>query len=229
MAEDKIKKTIIDTSKTLKPDMVAYRIVKEMDYLKIGETLEVIIKDNKGILADIKTFCDLTGHIFLGSEKKEENKQSLFIKKGEQKKNNNKMTVIISTARLEQVLLPFCKALAAAVLGMEVNIVFEGAGVRLLKKDYHSKLSGFSGILFTGLVKKILKNQIGWPVPEETIAILEDLGANFYICGPSMPGFGVKEEELAVKKYIIAAIITTTNLLANSNIHIFSKAEFSRS
>ena len=39
---------------------------------------------------------------------------------------------------------------------------------------------------------------------------------------PSMPGFGVKEEN-SCKKYIIAAIITTTNLLANSNIHIFSK------
>jgi hypothetical protein len=33
---------------------------------------------------------------------------------------------------------PLDKALAGAVLGMDVNVVFEGTGVRLLKRGYRS-------------------------------------------------------------------------------------------
>jgi predicted peroxiredoxin/TusA-related sulfurtransferase len=207
---------------------VAYEIIKEMKSLDKGAVVEVITKDNKGILKDINTWCEATGHIFLGSEKRGEKMVSSLIQKGEPKKYDHKMTVIISTASLVHVLFPLDKALAGAVLGMEVNILFEGAGVRLLKKGYRSKLSGIIGGLFTGMVEKTMKKEIGQPLPKESIKILEDLGAHFYICGPSMFGYKVQEEELIVEKYTIAAVTTWVDMLANTDIHIFSRAQFEK-
>lgn len=49
-------------------------------------------------------------------------------------RNARAMTVIMSTASLEHVVYPLDKALAGAVLGMNVNVVFDGAAVRLLKR-----------------------------------------------------------------------------------------------
>ncbi|MFQ5891745.1 MAG: sulfurtransferase TusA family protein [Candidatus Methanofastidiosia archaeon] len=226
--ESQTQKASVIVHGTWKPHMVAYRIIKEMKNMDKGAVVEVITKDNEGILKDINTWCEATGHIFLGSEKKGEKMLSSLIQKGEPKKNDHKMTVIISTVSLEHVLYPLDQALAGAVLGMEVNIVFEGAGVRLLKKDYRSKLSGLIGGLFTGFVKRIMKKEIGWPLPQETITMLDDLGAHFYICGPSMFGYKVQEEELTIEKYTIAAHLTWTDLLANTDIHIFSRAVFEK-
>lgn len=218
----------IDASGTWKPYMVAYKIIKETVGMENGKNFEVIIKDNKGVLADIKLWCESAGYVFLGSENKDENKLSLFVRKGDAKRDNHKMTVVISTANLEKVLLPFDKALSGAVMGMGVNVFFEGAGVRLLKKDYRSKLSGVIGGIFTGKVEGIMEKDIGWPAPKEAISILEDLGADFYVCGPSMVAYGVKEEDIMVKKYAISAVITAAKLLADSDIHIFSRAEFEK-
>src|SRR6266511_3818401 len=108
------------------------------------------------------------------------------------------MTVVMSTASLEHAVYPLDKALAGAVLGMDVNMVFEGAGVRLLKRGYRSKLSGLVDGFFTPIMERVMNREIGWPLPQESIGTLEDLGANFYVCGPSMFGYGVREDELIV-------------------------------
>jgi len=73
-----------------------------------------------------------------------------------------------------------------------------------------------------------MKDQIGWPLPQESILILEDLGARFYICGPSMSGYGVHEQDLIVAKYTLGAVVTWADLLARSDIHVVSKAQFDK-
>ena len=73
-----------------------------------------------------------------------------------------------------------------------------------------------------------MKDEIGWPLPQESILILEDLGARFYICGPSMSGYGVHEQDLIVGKYTLGAVVTWADLLARSDIQIFSKAQFDK-
>jgi predicted peroxiredoxin/TusA-related sulfurtransferase len=208
--------------------MVAYEIIKGMTSLEEGAVIEVITKDNMGIIRDINTWCQATGHVLLGSERRREELRSSLIQKGEPKKNDRKMTVVISTASLLHVLFPFDKALAGGVLGMDVNVLFEGAGVRLLKRGYRSKLPGKIGGLFTGMVEKTMKREIGQPLPSESIRILEEFGAHFYICGPSMFGYKVQEEELTVKEYTIAAVVTWADLLASSDVNVFSRAQFER-
>lgn len=138
------------------------------------------------------------------------------------------MAVIVSTVGLEHVVYPLDKALGAAVLGMDVHVVFEGAGVRLLKRGYRARLSGLAGGVFTAMAERVMNRQIGWPLPAESIAILEDLGARFYVCGPSMFGYGVRQEDLAITDYTVGAVVTWADLLARTDVHVFSKAQFEK-
>ena len=99
----------------------------------------------------------------------------MLIHKREPVRNDRTMTVIMSTASLEAAVYPLDKALAGAVLGMDVSVVFEGAGVRLLQRGYRSRLSGLVGSVFTSKVEQVMKKEIGWPLPQESILILQDL------------------------------------------------------
>jgi TusA-related sulfurtransferase/predicted peroxiredoxin len=191
----------VDVRATWKPYRVGYQAIKAMRAMGTGAVLEVLTKDDAGLLHDISTWCQATGHDLLASERVSDGEVRSLIRKGVPRSNDRSMTVIVSTASLEDVVYPLDKALAAAVLGMDVHVVFEGAGVRLLKRGYRSKLSGVIGRAFTAMVERVMKRQIGWPLPAESIAMLEDLGAHFYICGPSMFGYGVRAEDLIVRDY----------------------------
>jgi predicted peroxiredoxin/TusA-related sulfurtransferase len=222
-----IKPTVkVLADRTWKPDIVAYKIAKEMRDLENGALVEAITRYNQGFVQDIKTWAYATGHIFQGSEKKGD-KLSLLVQKGTPKTNERSLTVVLTTAALEHVRFPLAKAFSGAILGMEVNIIFEGAGVRLLKKGYRSKLSGIGG-LFTGLVEKLMRTEIGWPLPQESIKMMVDLGAHIYVCGTSLVGYGVEEDELFVEQYTLEGVVTTVDLLAKTDVHIFSRAVFEK-
>jgi TusA-related sulfurtransferase/predicted peroxiredoxin len=218
---------VVDARGTWKPYRVAYEIIKAVRPLDTGSVIEVITKDNQGLLNDIDVWCKATGHYLLRTQPGT-GEARLLIRKAEPKRSGQKMTVIMSTASLEAAVLPLDKALAGAALGMDVNVVFEGAAVRLLKRGYRSRLSGLVGGVFTSQVEQVMKTEIGWPLPQESILILEDLAAHFYLCGPSMFGYGVREQDLIISKYTMGAVITWADLLAHSDIHIFSKAQFDK-
>ncbi len=219
---------LVDVRGTWKPYRATYEVIKALRDLETGSVVEVITKDDKGILADIGTWCEATGHELLDSQRQGDAEVRCLIRKGEPKRNDRTMTVVMSTASLEHAVYPLDKALAGAVLGMDVNMVFEGAGVRLLKRGYRSKLSGLVDGFFTPIMERVMNREIGWPLPQESIGTLEDLGANFYVCGPSMFGYGVREDELIVADYTIGAVVTWADLLARTDIHVFSKAQFEK-
>lgn len=221
------ERLLLDVRWTWKPYRVAYEVIKAMRGLETGSVVEVIAKDDQGLLNDLRTWCQATGHELL-SMQPTEREARVLIRKGEPVRNDRTMTVIMSTASLERAVYPLDKALAGAVLGMEVNMVFEGAAVRLLKRGYRPRLSGLVGSVFTSKVEGVMKNEIGWPAPQESILILEDLGARFCICSPSMSGYGLREQDLIVGKYTLGAVVTWADLLARSDIHIFSTAQFDK-
>ena len=107
-------------------------------------------------------------------------------------------------------------------------MVFEGAGVRLLQRGYRSRLSELVGGVFTSKVERVMNREIGWPLPQESILILQDLGEHFYLCGPSMFGYGVHEPDLIIGEYTLGAVITWADLLARADIQIYSKARFDK-
>jgi predicted peroxiredoxin/TusA-related sulfurtransferase len=221
------ERLLLDTRATWKPYRVAYEVIKALRPLGAGSVVEVITRDDQGLLNDLGIWCQATGHELL-DVRPGAGEARLLIRKTEPRRSSQTMTVIMSTASLEHAVYPLDKALAGAVLGMDVNVVFEGAGVRLLKRGYRSRLSGLAGGFFTSMVERVMKKEIGWPLPRESILILEDLGARFYVCGPSMYGYGVREQDLIVSKYTMGAVVTWADLLAHSDIHIFSKAQFDK-
>jgi len=221
------ERLLIDARGTWKPYRVAYEVIKALRGRDTGAVVEVITKDDPGLLNDLGLWCRATGHELL-SVRPGEGEARLLIRNGEPVRNARTMTVIMSTASLEHAVYPLDKALAGAVLGMDVNVVFEGAAVRLLKRGYRPRLSGLAGGVFTAMVERVMKKEIGWPLPRESILILEDLGARFYVCGPSMFGYGVHEPDLIVGTYTLGAVVTWADLLARSDIQIFSRAQFDK-
>ena len=127
------ERLLVDARWTWKPYRVAYEVIKALRGLDTGAVVEVITKDDKGLLNDLGIWCRAVGHELLGVQPGE-GEARVLIRKGEPVRNDKTMTVIMSTASLEQVVYPLDKALAGAVLGMDVNVVFEGAAVRLLKR-----------------------------------------------------------------------------------------------
>lgn len=220
--------TVVEQRHALKAYQAAYAVIQELSRKDAEAVVELLIKNDKGMLQDIATWCSTTGYRLICSELGEEGEMRCLIQKGEQKINHKIMTVVISTADLEEVAYPFDKAIGGAVLGMTVNVIFEGAGVRLLKRGYRASLSGFWGRMFTTTVENVMKDKIGWPLPQDAITMLEELGANFYVCGPSLVGYGVREEELLIKNHTLGGTITWVDLLARSNVSVFSKAAFEK-
>lgn len=223
---------VLDVRHTWKSSKIIYEVVRALQEVETRSILKLITKREEGILKDIATWCDARGHEIVNSVSEgggNREDMATIIRKGEGVRRIEKvMTVILSTADLEHVVYPLDKALAGALLGVEMNVVLEGAGVRLLKRGYRLKLSGIIGRFFTTIVERVMKKEIGWPLPQETLRILEYLGSHFYVCGPSMVGYGVREEDLIIRNCTIAATITWADLLVRSDIHIFSKAQFEK-
>ena len=121
----------VDARGTWKPYRVAYAVITALRPLDVGSVVEVITKDDQGLRNDLGIWCRATGHELLG-EQPGEGEARLLIGKGEPARNDKTMTVIMSTASLDHAIYPLDKALAGAVLAMDVNVVFEGAAVRLL-------------------------------------------------------------------------------------------------
>jgi predicted peroxiredoxin len=221
------ERLLVDIRETWKPYRVAYEIIKALRGLDTGTLADVVTKDDRGLLNDLGIWCQATGHELVSQELGKGEARTL-IRKGDPVLSGKSMTVIMSTASLEHVVYPLDKALAGAVLGMDVAVVFEGAAVRLLKRGYRPRLSGLVGGLFTPVVERVMRNEIGWPLPQEAILVLQDLGARFHICSPSMLGYGVREQDLIVTRYTLGAVVTWADLLAHSDIHILSKAQFDK-
>jgi len=208
---------VVDASSFSKSFQVIYQIITAIKTGNVPDDakIEFVVKDHPEIIEDIKCWCSARGHGFYDIDTKRDSGKDCIVVapgtkryglvkhtrmgedewKARSRGHETSMTAIISTEDLEEVLFPLEKALAAAVLGMDVNVVFEGAGVRFMKRGYQ---------------------------PEEAIKILEELGAKFWICGLSMRSYKVEPEEVGAKKWTAAGPVTWVELLATTNVHVFS-------
>jgi len=114
------------------------------------------------------------------------------------------------------------------VLGMNVNVIFEGSGVKLLKNGYRATRSGFLGGFRTSSVESNLQDS-GAPLPSESIQMLAEMGAKFFVCGPSMEAYGVRQEELMIEHSVVGSTVTWVDMLAHSDVNVFSRAKLETS
>jgi predicted peroxiredoxin len=63
--------------------------------------------------------------------------------------------------------------------------------------------------------------KIGHIPPQDKLRQLRELGAHFYICGPSMEHFGVQKGKLIFDDVVIAEYLTFMEIMKKADIHIF--------
>jgi TusA-related sulfurtransferase len=107
---------LVDARWTWKPYRVAYEVIKALRGLDTGSVVEVITKDDQGLLNDLGTWCRATGHELAG-EQPGQGEARVLIRKAASARNDQTMTVIMSTARLEHAMYPLDKALAVRCSG----------------------------------------------------------------------------------------------------------------
>ncbi len=137
---------LIDAKHTSSTPIVLCELLRDFISLNPEDMVELVIKNNKGIFRDICLWCERTGNELITSEHTSDDVDiHCIIQKGEGVRNRKKMVVVVSRSELRAVVDVMEKALAGAVLGMEVTVFFEGSGVQLLRAGYRAVVGGLFG------------------------------------------------------------------------------------
>lgn len=212
---------------TSSPTILAL-LLRKFNPMNPEDMIELAIKNNKGIFHDICLWCERTGNRLITSEHTSEDEDiHCIIQKGVGRPTDSKMVVVMSTANLELVIGVLEKAVGGCVLGMDVSLFFEGTGVRLLQNGYRIRCPGIFGGFRTSKIEGECR-RVGNFLPKDAIQMLEELGANFFVCGPSLGIYGLDQEEISVAKYEVASGVRLVDLLTHSDVNLFSGGVFER-
>jgi len=208
----------VDTRGKRITTFILYDAVMKLRDMAEGEVLEILAELFEAIESDVRAWCRMTGHGLEGLET-EADYQKYYIRKAAPKDSEHKLALVISNAGLEELISPLGFALGAALGGTHVSIYFQGPAVRVLTKNFREKLHGirqpFSAFARKGLAK------IGHVPPQEKLRQLRELGAQLYVCGPSMEHFGVRKSELIFDDVRVAEYLTFIEVMNGADVHIF--------
>jgi len=130
------------------------------------------------------------------------------------------LALIISKDGLEELLSPLGFALTAATLGWKVSIYFQGPGVHVLDKTFRGHLTSWWMKPFSGIARKKMAD-MGHSPPSEKLEQLQQLGAKFYACHPSMDIFGVSLEQTRFPADItVCEYATFLDVLQDSTVQL---------
>lgn len=127
--------------------------------------------------------------------------------------------MVVSTDGLTELLSPLGFALAAALEGMEVSLFFQGPAVRVLKKGYHPKLRGWFRP-FSRFAESDLSDA-GHIPPQEKLRQMRQLGAEIYVCAPSMERFKVAGEDLIFDDIQVVEYLTFMAVMEQAGINMY--------
>jgi predicted peroxiredoxin len=141
------------------------------------------------------------------------------IRKASEVRKQPAWAMVISNPGLEELLSPLGFALGAALGGSAVALYFQGPAVRVLTGSFSEGLAGWRRP-FSGFARRGLE-RAGHPPPHEKLRQLEDLGAQIYICGPSMEHFKVATEDLFLAAIRVAAYPTFVAEMNGAGVQVF--------
>lgn len=220
---------LINVLKTTKSYIVLFTLVQALAHRNPDSIVELVFLARLGILPDVVLWCSETGNRLLSTEMFDDKcKTRCLIQKGtlemhEKARTDKKMcTIVLATADLESVLPILERGLGVAVLGWEVNVVVEGAGVKLLRTGYRTYVSGWWKRLRTSTMERFVKCKVGGVLPYEVIEMLEDVGAKFWVDGSSLGLWERIGEEKLIKKFETIQEITTIELCRKSDVYLSS-------
>jgi len=183
----------MDRCETTITTFVVFDAASALGQMHEGETLELLTDDYEPLRRDVAAWCEAVGHRVRSCETVPGGLR-FQIEKGPAKANEARLAVVISSDGLEELLSPLGFALAAALNGMAVYLYVQGPAVRVLRRGFRPKLRGwqrpFSRFAAAGL------SRASHVSAQDKLRQLRALGAEIYVCGPSMQHFRVKPEDL---------------------------------
>jgi predicted peroxiredoxin len=199
---------------------VLYEVAHSINGMQMDDRLRVVTENYPALKNDILTWVRISGIEMVSSSDFPDSSVYVFQKSAiGADSSRTKVAMVISKDDLENLLTPLGFALSSAISGADVSIFFQGPAVRVLKSGFNEKLPGFNAI-FSGFARNGLK-KIGHLPPQDKVRQLKELGAHFYICGPSMEHFKVKSDELIFDDITKSEYFTVFELFRNANVQVF--------
>jgi predicted peroxiredoxin/TusA-related sulfurtransferase len=197
---------------------ILYGAVMKLREMGEGDVLEIVTEAFEPIESDIRAWCRMTGYNLVNVEKAPD-QERYYVEKAAPKGKEHKLALVISNAGLEELISPLGFALGAALAGIDVHVYFQGPAVKVLKDGFKEALPGMSRP-FSRFARKGLA-EIGHVPPQDKLRQLRELGACFYVCGPSMEHFRVKKDELIFDDVVVSEYLTFLEVMEKADIHIF--------
>jgi predicted peroxiredoxin len=197
---------------------IIYNVIEYFKNKQPGDKVNVKTDNYEAIKNDLASWSRMTGYPVRCVETKDDYLIYEFIK-GEKINKNKKLAMVISEAELGKLISPLGLAICCVLSGYDVNIYFQGPAVRTLSKGFKEKLPGFSSI-FSGFARSGLE-KMGQIPAQQKLKVLQELGAKFYVCQPSMDHFGVKEKDIVFNGIIICEYLTFLDILNSADLKFF--------
>jgi len=197
---------------------ILYEVARVMRELSPGAVINLRTDPLPAVDSDIRAWCRTTGHELVAVEEVAD-ARDYTIREAAEPREQPGWAIVISNPGLEELLSPLGFALAASLAGSPVAIYFQGPAVRVLTRSFSEKLAGWQRP-FSALARRGL-DKAGHPPPHEKLRQLEDLGAQIYLCGPSMQRFKVKADDLFLTGVRIAAYPTFVEQMNGAGVQVF--------
>lgn len=198
---------------------IVYDVLKVMATMRVGDVLEIITERFEAIESDIGAWCRMTGQTLVDVEREQTHYRFRVRKTADIRPRDRDPAMVISNPGLEELLSPLGFALAAALSGARVHLYFQGPAVRVLTRGFKESLHGL-GRPFSMFARKGLA-RAGHVPPQAKLRQLKGLGAQLYICGPSMARFGVKRSDLIFADVTVGEYLTFTEVMNQADIRFF--------
>lgn len=190
-----------------------------MSALEPGEDLAVRADALPAVDRDIRAWTRTTGHVLAAVDHAGQVRRYTIRKTG-RPDSRPPWALVISDPGLEELLSPLGFALAAALGGSRVSIYFQGPAVRVLRRGYKERLKGLHRAPFSTFARRGL-DAAGHPPAQQKLRQLRTLGAEIYVCGPSLQHFKVSEADLLLDDLHIAAYPTFAEQMDAARVQIF--------
>lgn len=198
---------------------ILYDVVTALRDLGPGKEISVRTDPLPAVDSDLRAWCQGTGNELLAVDQRA-GERSYLIRKTDAPRARPPWALVVSDPGLEELLSPLGFSLAAALAGSRVAIYFQGPAARVPTRGFRERLKGVHRAPFSGLARRGLA-AAGHPPPREKLRQLRELGAQLYVCGPSMEHFKVKEEDLLFDGIRIAAYPTFVEEMIAAGVQIF--------
>lgn len=217
--EGRLSATEIDGRGRSISTAILYELVSVLRDLAPGGRCTIVTDALPAVDSDIRAWCRTTGHELVGTEE-DGTERRYTIVKAERPRVGPSWALVISDAGLEELLSPLGFALAAALGGRRVSLYFQGPAVRVLTKSFKERLKGWHRAPFSRFARRGLE-RAGHPSPHQKLWQLSELGAQLYICGPSMEHFKVNREDLLFGDAAIAAYPSFVEEMEKAGVQIY--------